>query len=84
MATVDPPKFSVTDTPVHTTRSATGVILGVGLTLMAKVRDGPLHPLLKGVTVNCELIGVLKIFEAVNGLMLPVPVIELIPILLLV
>jgi hypothetical protein len=51
---------------------------------MAKVREDPLHPLLKGVTVNCELIGVLKIFVAVKGVMLPVPVIELIPILLLV
>ena len=57
--TVVPPGFTVTD--------------GVGLIRILKFLDGPLHPLLKGVTVMMVCMGIPDILTAVNAFMLPVP-----------
>jgi hypothetical protein len=59
LATRDPPKDKFTVVPAHSILSAIGVMLGVGFTRTVKILAIPLHPLLKGVTENSELIGTL-------------------------
>ena len=83
LATVEPLKGKLISVPEHTTRSATGLILGVGFTTKLKFLVAPEQPLLKGVTVNNEAIGTLKILVTVKLAIVPDPNVLPIPILIL-
>ena len=59
LLTTDPIKGKVMSVPEHTILSVMVLMEGVGFTVMLNVRLLPEQPLLKGVTVNSEEIGVL-------------------------
>lgn len=59
LLTIDPIKGRVISVPEHTILSVMVLMEGVGFTVMLNVRLFPVQPLLKGVTVNSEEIGVL-------------------------
>lgn len=84
LATVVPIKGVLTFTPVHTTRSLMVPIVGVGLTVILKVRTVPLHPFVKGVTENTEVMGMPKLLVEVKAGTLPVPEMAARPIFTLV
>ena len=57
LLTKDPFNGRVMSVPEHTILSAMALIEGVGLTVILNVRRLPEQPLLKGVTLNNEVIG---------------------------
>lgn len=59
LLTKDPFKGRVMSVPEHTILSVMVLMEGVGFTVMLNVRLLPEQPLLKGVTVNREEIGIL-------------------------
>jgi hypothetical protein len=59
LLTIDPIKGRVMSVPEHTILSVMVLMEGVGFTVMLNVRLLPVQPLLKGVTVNSEEIGIL-------------------------
>jgi hypothetical protein len=59
--------------PLQITWFDTAFTVGVGLTVIVKVRGVPLHPLALGVTVIVATTGVVPVFTAVNEAIAPVP-----------
>jgi hypothetical protein len=59
--------------PLQITWFDTAFTVGVGLTVIVKVRGVPLHPLALGVTVIVATTGVVPVFTAVNEAISPVP-----------
>lgn len=69
-----PVKFiALVDEPLHKTWLAGSTTLGVGLTVMVKLCEGPGHPNAVGVTVIVAVTGTLVVLIAVKAGILPVP-----------
>ena len=69
-----PVKFiALVAAPLHTVWLAGTAILGVGLTVIVKLCEGPGQPLARGVTVIVAITGALVEFVAVNDGIFPLP-----------
>jgi hypothetical protein len=75
LLTLDPENVTEVENPLQTSMGPAGATVtdGVGLIMRLNVLEGPLQPLLNGVTVMMVCIGIPDILTAVNASMLPVP-----------
>ena len=65
--------MTVVAAPLHNVWGVTAFTVGVGFTVIVKVRGVPGQPLAVGVTVTVAVTGVLPVLVAVNEPMLPFP-----------
>jgi hypothetical protein len=83
--TIEPEKLMADIIPFpQLTISLTGLIEGAGFTSILKDFEGPVQPLVNGVTVTKLLTGILLEFKVVKAGILPVPEIAESPVFTLV